>query len=237
MVFNLMKKVVITGGANGIGLECVKKFSSNNYLVFILDKERITEELDNVIYYNCDISDYNKTLECSKDIIDNYGNIDILINCAGIQSVGSFSEYNYDEWLKVFKTNYFGTCNTIHAFIDGMNEYSTILNIISVHSAKPRKNKYAYDSSKSAVEQLTKELALDFSERKVTINALSFGHVNTNMNKNMTDRDMEIAKSKVPLNKIFEAYEIANIAFDLISNFSKYTTGSTFIIDGGRSLI
>lgn len=57
--------------------------------------------------------------------------------------------------MKIFKTNYFGTCNTIHSFIRHMTKYSTILNILSVHSSKPRENKYAYDSSKSAIEQLT----------------------------------------------------------------------------------
>lgn len=118
-----------------------------------------------------------------------------------------------------------------------MTKYSTILNILSVHSSKQRENKYAYDSSKSAIEQLTKELALEFSSRNITVNALSFGAVNTNMNKDLTEKEKEIAKNKVPLKKIFEAYEIANFIYDIVNNFSKYTTGSIFTIDGGRSLI
>ena len=233
-----MKKIVITGGSNGIGLECVKKFSANGYLVFILDNKEPSSKLNaDVIYYNCDVSNYDRTLECANDITNKYGNIDILINCAGIQLIAPFSEYNYDEWMKIFKTNYFGTCNTIHSFIRHMTKYSTILNILSVHSSKPRENKYAYDSSKSAIEQLTKELALEFSSRNITVNALSFGAVNTNMNKDLTEHEKEIAKNKVPLKKIFEAYEIANFTYDIVNNFSKYTTGSIFTIDGGRSLI
>lgn len=80
-----MKKIVITCGSNGIGFECVKKFYSNGYLAFILDnKEPFSKFDDNVIYYNCDVGNYDRTLECAVDITNKFGNIDILINCAGI---------------------------------------------------------------------------------------------------------------------------------------------------------
>lgn len=102
-----------------------------------------------------------------------------------------------------------------------MSEYSTVLNVLSVHSNKPRLYKYAYYSSKSAVELLTKELAIEFSNRNITVNALSFGAVNTNMNKDLTEFERETAKNKVLLKKIFKAEEIANFAYDIINNFFK----------------
>ena len=135
-------------------------------------------------------------------------------------------------------TNYFGVCNCIHSSINIMKEGGTILNIISIHSSKPRTNKYAYDSSKSAIEMLTKELTLEFAEKKITINALSFGAVDTNMNEIWKNNPKlkEKTLNKVPLKIIFTPDEIANFAKIILTSFSKYTTGSIFVIDGGRSL-
>ena len=119
-----------------------------------------------------------------------------------------------------------------------MSEGSTILNLISVHSVKPRTKKYAYDSSKSAIEILTKELALEFAPHKITVNALSFGAVETDMNNTWLthSEQREIARAKVPLKIVFNPVQIANFTYVIIKVFSKYTTGSVFVIDGGRSL-
>ena len=134
-------------------------------------------------------------------------------------------------------TNYFGVCNTINSCLDHFNSNSTILNIISVHSSVPRVGKYAYDSSKSAIEMLTKELALEFASKKITVNSLAFGAVNTNMNAGWSLEEQDKARAKVPLRIIFEPEEIAKFIYTIIKYFSKYTTGSTFTIDGGRSLL
>ena len=143
-----------------------------------------------------------------------------------------------DSWQQIINTNYFGTCNMIYNAYKIMNKDSTILNILSVHSNKPRVNKYAYDSSKSALEIFTKELALEFANKGITINALSFGAVNTDMNEEWksSPENKEVALSKVPLKIIFEPEQIANFCFTIINEFAHYTTGSIFTIDGGRSL-
>ena len=232
-----MKKIVITGGSNGIGCQCVKKFLENGYSVFVLDIDNNKFEKEkNVIFFKCDVGNYTAVLKCSRIIQEKFGSIDALVNCAGIQIVSSFEKYNYDEWSKVFRTNFFGVCNTIHSFMNNMNNPATILNIISVHSSVPRTQKYAYDCSKSAIEMLTKELALEFASKNITINSLAFGAVNTNMNKDLTLKEIEIAREKVPMKIIFEPEIIANFIFEIIENFANYTTGSTFVIDGGRSL-
>lgn len=136
-------------------------------------------------------------------------------------------------------TNYFGTCNTIHSFLNSLNSGSTILNLISVHSFKPRVNKYAYDSSKSALEMLTKELGIELASKNITINALSFGAVETKMNEVWENNILkkEEARCKVPLRIIFKPNQIAMFAYIIVENFSEYTTGSTFVVDGGRSLV
>lgn len=235
------KNIIITGGAKGIGNACVKEFLKYNYNIIIIDKQKINvnDDSKNIIYYNCDISNELEVKNCMKEIKKKYKTIDVLINNAGIQISGKFNEYDSSCWKKVMETNYFGTCNMISNVIKMMKKDSTILNILSVHSLLPRINKYVYDSSKSAIEMLTKELALEFAEKKITINALSFGAVNTEMNKEWKTfpEKKQIAISKVPLKIIFEPQQIAKFCYIIINEFSKYTTGSIFIIDGGRHLL
>ena len=137
------------------------------------------------------------------------------------------------------KNNYGVTCNCISTVTNYVQSNLFILNVISVYSNVPRTNKYAYDSSKSALEILTKELALEFAPRNITINAISFGAVETDMNAswNYNNEEKGVALAKVPLKKIFLPDEIAVFIKTILEVFSRYTTGSIFVVDGGRSLM
>ena len=234
-----MKNIIVTGGANGIGFECAKIFSEKNYRVFVLDKDINNMSNDKITYFKCDVSKEKEVLKVAKIISKEVEKIDVIINCAGIQIEESFEQYSQEKWQEIMNTNYFGTCNTIHSFLNNMDSGSTILNLISVHSFKPRTNKYIYDSSKSALEMLTKELGIELATENITINALSFGAIETKMNK-VWESDIskkEEARKKVPLKIIFTPNQIATFIYNIVENFSQYTTGSIFIVDGGRSLI
>lgn len=232
--------VVITGGSNGIGLQTALKFNSLNYNVIVLDI-RENELLNNkgIIYYKCDVSNDLKVKEVFTDIKKKFKTIDILINCAGIQISDSFMLYDLNKYKRILNTNYFGSLNCIYESISAMAQGGRILNVLSVHSSIPRKYKYAYDASKSALELTTKELALEFSDKNITINAVSFGAVNTNMNKDWIKEKSKVQETleKVPLRIIFKPEEIAKFIVNIIENFTSYTTGSIFTIDGGRNLM
>lgn len=235
------KVVIVSGGGNGIGLEIAKLFASHNNKVYVLDIDDTNKDILkslNIKYCSCDISYYKNVQNVFGKIFNKEKQVDILVNCASKQIISEFKDYNEEEYTKIMKTNYIGTCNCIHNAIQNMHEGSTILNIISVHSNKPRKNKIAYDCSKSAIEMLTKELGLELASKKITVNGLSFGAVNTKMNDEWTTNPYlkKCALEKVPLNIIFEPIQIANFCYNIIEEFSKYTTGTIFVIDGGRSL-
>lgn len=235
----MKKNIIITGGASGIGKSCAEEFANNEYNVIIIDKIKVNNTKSNDIdYYFCDISDELAVKKCIKQISEKYKKIDVLVNNAGVQIIDTFYNYNPDSWKSIMDTNLFGTCNIIHNVFDLMIQGSTILNILSIHSSKPRVDKYAYDCSKSALEILTKELAIDFSRKGITINGLSFGAVNTDMNKEWrkSPHKKSLAQSKVPLNIIFEPNQIARFCYIIVKEFSMYTTGSIFVIDGGRNL-
>lgn len=236
------KIIVITGGTNGIGYQTVMLLANeknNRVVVLDIDDSKIKEfNKDNIIYYHCNISVEEEVENAFIKIYEQFKKIDILVNNAGEQIVGNFDCYNANEYKKIMNSNYFGVCNCTFSALKYMGKGATILNVISVHSYKPRVGKYAYDCSKSAIECMTKELALELANKKITINAIAFGAVETNMNKSWEymPSEKEEAIKKVPLKIIFNPKDIACFIKVILNSFSEYTTGSIFTIDGGRSL-
>ncbi|MEG0022127.1 MAG: SDR family oxidoreductase [Bacilli bacterium] len=237
-----MKNIIITGGANGIGKETALLFSKNNNVIIIdNDKEKL-EKLKGVIgidIYKCDISNEKEIYKTFLIIKKKYKKIDILINNASQQIESSLDNTKIKEWKHIIDINLTGTFIVIKQALNLMSNGATILNVISVHHNIPRKNKYHYDSSKAGVAMLTKEIAIELAEKGITVNAISFGAVDTNMNKDWTS-NIEMINNvleKVPLKILFKPEQIATFIELIINNFSRYTTGSIFTIDGGRSLL
>ena len=125
--------VIITGGANGIGLECAKLFKSKGYNVFVLDIVEIEgQKLSKygINYYACDVSSENDVNYVAGLMLSQINRLVAIINCAAIQIEEDFDHYSQKRWQKIINTNYFGVCNIIHAFSKYLFEESTILNLI-----------------------------------------------------------------------------------------------------------
>lgn len=241
---HLNKKVVlITGGAGGIGKATAMKFKQEGSIVIVIDNDKFgcnhIKKYNDLIVYNCDITNYKKMNLIIEEIFLKYGNIDILINNAAIQTCSNVLEIDLDDWKKVIDVNINGTFIVSQLVAKRMKNNSTILNIISTHYNKPRIHKLHYDISKAGLEIMTKGFALELSERKITVNALAIGATFTNMNKGF-DLDKESVnrtRERIPLKKICEPEEIATYIYNVINDFSIATTGSVFTIDGGRNLV
>ena len=254
-----MKNVLVTGGNDGIGRALAEKFLLEGCRVFVLDR-RIDHWLSAKNSpggdvcgnpgealspppapdcYACDIRDAESLKACFRKIRGSCGKLDILVNAAGIQIVEKFADYDAARWKTILDTNYFGTCNVISESLPLFSRGGTILNLLSVHSSRPRLGKIAYDCSKSALEMLTKELALELAPRGITVNGLSFGAVETRMNAEWDEHpeQREEAKKKVPLGLIFRPGDIARFGYCICTELAPYTTGSIFVVDGGRSLL
>lgn len=233
------KTIVITGGSNGIGKSISLLYLNDNYNVCVIDIVNELDKNNNIDYYYGDVSNEFQMRNIFKMIGNKYNNIDILINNAGKQEISSFEKMSISSFKSIVNNNLNGMFICTKLAYKYMKNGSKILNILSVHHFKPRINKYHYDVSKAGINMLTKELALELAYKNITINSLSFGAVKTNMNKEWLDNSKEVDKviSKVPLRILFEADEIARFAKNILDLFASYTTGSDFIIDGGRSLV
>ena len=237
-----MKTVLITGGANGIGKALVEKLV-DKYNVVVIDKdEKATKKLQskysNIKCYIETITNYEKINKIIDEVYKEYKNIDILINNAAIQTIETISKLSIDEWKNVIEVNLTANFYMTQIVSNKMKKGSTILNISSTHHDKPRVDHAHYDIAKSGITTLTKLFGKELASKKVTINALAIGATYTDMNKvfKQNKKVENIAKNKIPLKHICTPEEIADYAINIINNFSSATTGSTFVIDGGRNL-
>lgn len=238
------KKVVVTGGANGIGKSIAKELVEEECKVIILDiddKEGKNIQIASkgkIEFINVDISDEKQIEEISKYIENKYGIIDILINNAAKQTENEFFKMSVKEFREIIDTNLVGTFICSSIFGKFMKSGSKIINMLSVHYNKPRKNKYHYDASKAGIAMLTQEMALELADKGITVNGISYGACNTPMNSNWIDNEdiVNNTLNKIPLKWIAEPEEIARFTIVILKEFSDYATGSIFNIDGGRNL-
>lgn len=238
------KTVIITGGAKGIGKAIAFELLKEKCKVIILDIDKIEgrklqNDLNDMIeFINIDISKEEQVKEACDYIISKYKKIDILINNAAKQTENEFFKMSVREFREIIDTNLIGTFICSNIFGKSMRKGSKIINMLSVHYNKPRKNKYHYDASKAGIAMLTQEMALELSDKGITVNGISYGACDTPMNSNWINDNELVNKTlnKIPLKWIAKPEEIARFTKIVLQEFSDYATGSIFNIDGGRSL-
>ena len=250
----MLKNILITGGAGGIGLEIVNYFENKNFNIIILDKTskknfktNFKKPKKNIIYFEADLLKLKINEKKIQDIILKYKTIDILINCAGIQYISAVENFPTKEWKKVIDINLTSSFITSKTIIPVMkkNKWGRIINISSVHGLVASENKSAYVASKHGLIGLTKAIALELSKTKITCNAISPGWVLTPLvekqikklaSKNKTSIELEkknLLFEKHPNQKFVSGREIASLVNFLISKDAQNITGSSYSIDGG----
>jgi 3-oxoacyl-[acyl-carrier protein] reductase len=243
--FDLKKKTaVITGGAQGFGLDIAKKFLSSGAKVFIWDideKELIkaVKEISNPnLEYNVvDVTNFNEIQNTVKKITTN-NNIDILINNAGI--TGPTTElwnYNNDEWNKIVQINLMGTFYCCKSIVPTMikNNYGRIVNVASVAGKDGNPNASAYSSAKAGIIGLTKSLGKELADNNIAVNAVTPSTANTKILNQMSEKHVKYMLSKVPRGRFLELNEFSSLVCWLSSEENSFSTAAVFDISGGRS--
>ncbi len=243
--FDLKKKTaVITGGAQGFGLDIAKKFLSSGAKVFIWDideKELIkaVKEISNPnLEYNVvDVTNFNEIQNTVKKITTN-NNIDILINNAGI--TGPTTElwnYNNDEWNKIVQINLMGTFYCCKSIVPNMikNNYGRIVNVASVAGKDGNANASAYSSAKAGIIGLTKSLGKELADNNIAVNAVTPSTANTKILNQMSEKHVKYMLSKVPRGRFLELNEFSSLVCWLSSEENSFSTAAVFDISGGRS--
>ena len=238
------KTAVITGGAQGFGLDIAKKFLSSGSKVFIWDideKEllKTTKQINNTnLNYNVvDVSNYEQIEKTVSDIISN-NKIDILINNAGI--TGPTAElWNYDikDWNSIIDINLHGTFYCSKLIVPHMikNNYGRIVNIASVAGKDGNANASAYSSAKAGVIGLTKSLGKELAKYNIAVNAITPAGAKTKILDQMSKEHVQWMLSKVPRGRFLELNELTSMVCWLSSEENSFSTAAVFDISGGRS--
>jgi len=238
------KTAVVTGGAQGFGLDIAKKFLSSGAKVFIWDideKEliKVVKELNNSnLEYNVvDVTNFNEIQNTVKKITTN-NNIDILINNAGI--TGPTTElwnYNNDEWNQIVQINLMGTFYCCKSIVPNMikNNYGRIVNVASVAGKDGNPNASAYSSAKAGIIALTKSLGKELANKNIAVNAVTPSTANTKILNQMSEKHVKYMLSKVPRGRFLELNEFSSLVSWLSSEENSFSTAAIFDISGGRS--
>ena len=168
-------------------------------------------------------------------IKSDFGNVDVLINNAGISVVSLFQDLEVEKWNELFNVNVGGCFNTIHCVLPDMisNKSGVILNVSSIWGSHGASCEVAYSATKGAIESLTKSLSLELAPSNIRVNAIAPGTVNTEMMKCYTDEDLKYICENIPMMRMAEPIEIAELVSFLISDKNSYMTGQIISTNGG----
>jgi len=236
------KRVVITGGASGIGFATAVRFLDEGAKVVILDRDReagakLATELPGLAkFIPCDVSDLDQVQNAIGEAIQVVGGIDVLINNAGISIRHAFLDITREEWEKVLGVNLNGVFWVAQTVARHMleNHGGVILNMGSTNGIMGYENYSDYNASKAGVIELTKSMALELAPR-IRVNAVAPGFILTPMQKaEYTDEMLEEVNRRIPLKRTGTPEEVAALFAFLASEEAAFITGQIYVLDGGE---
>lgn len=231
-----MKTAVVTGGASGIGRAIAQRLEADGHHVATIDLQRS----DGDFAYTADVTDREQVDAALEKIRTQLGPVSILVNAAGLDGFSRFSDISFEDWSRVIDVNLNGVFHCCQAVLPDMVEagWGRIVNISSssTHSGVPRMAHYV--AAKSAVNGLTKSLALEYGPSGITVNAIPPGFIDTPMLRAAEERgdtNFEKALAMTPVRRAGRPEDIAAACAFLVSEEAGYITGQILGVNGGRN--
>lgn len=239
---------IVTGGTAGIGKAIVSKFAEEGVKVAFFgtnsekgksveDEIKAKTKNSDVIFFNVDVSKTDLVDQSFKQVLEKFGQIDILVNNAGITADQLLMKMTEDEWDRVLDINLKSCFNTCKAVVRTMMKArkGTIINISSVVGLMGNAGQTNYAASKAGMIGFTKSLAKEVATRGILVNCIAPGFITTNMTDKLSEQQKEGIIKDIPLGRMGEVNDIANMAWFLASPLSNYITGQVFAVDGGMT--
>ena len=234
---------LITGAGRGIGKNIALKLAVSGADTILVD---MSPEMDDVrkeiegmnqkcLTFQVDVTDLEAIYAMVNNIIEELGEIHILVNNAGITQDNLFMRMKPEQWSKVIDVNLNGVFNVTKAVIRSMvkQRYGKIINISSVVGFSGNPGQVNYSSTKSALVGFTKSLAREVGTRGVTVNSVAPGFIDTAMTQALNESQQEAILQQIPLGRMGDAGDIANAVAFLASKEASYITGTVLHVNGG----
>lgn len=244
---NQKKVALVTGGASGIGLAIAEKFVQNNINTIIIGRDEVKLNAAKIklgklcLHVAFDLNNLSSIPELINQLIKQNKKIDILVNNAGINLKKEFTEVTDEEFHKIILTN----VEAVFAISREVVKYmikegsGSIINISSMASQYGLPRVIAYTASKSAIEGMTRAMAVELSPKGIRVNCIAPGFIATNMSAKALNNDKERkdkVMSRTPMGALGMPADIADAAAFLASSASAYITGVVLPVDGGNSI-
>lgn len=244
---SIKKIAIVTGGGSGLGFAIARKFIEQNITTIIagrnVEKLNIAKEQlgDLCFAIPCDVSDLKTIPAFVQNVIEKFGQIDILVNNAGINLKKDFTEVTDEEFQAIITTNVTAVFSMSREVVKHMLQKNTgcIINISSMAAQYGLPKVIAYSASKSAIDGMTRAMAVELSPKGIRINAIAPGFIYSAMTEKALNSDPE-RKAKVfgrtPMGTMGQPEDIANAAWYLASDAANFITGVVLPVDGGNSI-
>lgn len=235
--------ILVTGASKGIGREIAKRLAEKgnkviaNYNKSEEKAKSLQNENKNIEIYKADVSKRNEVKNMIQYILNKYEKIDVVINNAGIAESKIFNDVTDEDWNKIINTNlYSAFCVTQEALPSMIhNKKGCIINISSVWGIVGASCETIYSIAKAGIDAMTKSLAKELGPSNIRVNSIAPGIIDTDMNKNLNQNEINDILQEIPLEKIGKTSDIAKCVEWLIDD--EYTTGQVISINGGWVII
>jgi 3-oxoacyl-[acyl-carrier protein] reductase len=241
------KVALVTGASRGIGKAIALKLAEHgadvvvNYVSNASAAEEVKAEITKLgrkaLTFQADIAERSALEKMVDFTIENFGKIDILVNNAGIVRYGTITGMSQTDWNDVVNTNLTGMFNLCQLVAPHMikQNYGKIINISSLASVMNLPASYGYTATKSGVAAFTRVLSAELIPNNINVNAIAPGIIITDMLDSLGD-SAEYYKSQIPAKRFCDPEEVAELAYFLSQDISRYIVGQNIVIDGGLAL-
>lgn len=246
------RTALITGAGSGIGAATAERFAREGATVALVDvdlaaasvvRDRIAAAGGRAIALRADVTDDGQIRTAVQQAVDEFGSLDILYNNAGVDSTGSVVEATEADWDRCFDVNVKGTYLTSRAAVPLLTDGGAIVNQASVAALVGVRGFAAYCAAKGAIVSLTRAMALDLAGRRIRVNAIAPGTVQTPLMEPMLrargDGDLELGLARTveryPIGRLGQVADVAAAAVFLASEDASFVTGAIITVDGGMT--
>ncbi len=239
----MARVAIVTGGTRGIGeaisvalrdhgMTVAANYAGND------EKARAFADKTGIAVYKWDVGEHQACLDGCAQVAADLGDVDVVVNNAGITRDGTLARMSFDDWNDVMRINLGGCFNMAKACFPGMvaRGWGRIVNIGSINGQAGQYGQVNYAAAKSGIHGFTKALAQEGAKKGVTVNAIAPGYIDTDMVAAVPPEVLAKIVAKIPIGRLGEAHEIARGVAFFCSEEGGFVTGSTLSINGGQHM-
>ncbi len=239
------RTALVTGASRGIGRAIALALAMEGADVavnYVSSEPAARDVAENIVKMGrravlarADVSDYPDTFRMAQDVLEQFGHLDLLVNNAGVNSDKTFVKMDHASWRKVLAINLDGVFNCTKVFIDQMikQNFGRVVNITSVIGQIGNFGQANYAASKAGVAAFTKSLAKELAGKRITVNAVAPGFIETEMIESIPEKVRDKLLDQIPLRRFGTVDEVARAVVYLVSSDGDYITGAEVSINGG----